>query len=86
MPVKLSAPTSLTLHEILVQLSKNHRVVVKDDTWSSWIELDIYSASGGLVRFAIWKATDALYMLDSMGAAEDDPIAIATAMRHIRKR
>jgi hypothetical protein len=53
---------------------------VTDDTDSSWIEVDIFGKYGW-VQFAIWKATDELYALDKYGAAGDDPIALATAVK-----
>ena len=79
---KLKLYTSATLNELLAHL-RRERYRVAEDTGSSWIEVDVY-ARYGWMQFAIWKATDALYKLDKKGAAGDDPIAISTALRHIK--
>jgi hypothetical protein len=83
MPIKLQLVQSNTLDSLLARLTREQRTVVKEDTGSSWIEVDVQGRVG-VARFAIWKATDALYRLDRHGAAGDDPIAIEAALNYIR--
>lgn len=79
---KLKLVNSVKLVELMNRLPKDARLMVKEDTKSSWIEVDVFGRYGW-VQFAIWKATDKLYALDKHGAAGDDPIAIAAAVKRV---
>jgi hypothetical protein len=79
---KLKLVNSTKLIEFMNRLPKDARFKITEDTMSSWIEVDVFGRYGW-VQFAIWKATDQLYALDKHGAAGDDPIAIAAAVKRV---
>jgi len=80
---RFHAHRSLKLDEFLTALNDpKMRVKVTDDSFSSWIEVDVHGKYGW-AQYAIWKATDALYILDRNGAAGDDPVAVRTAVQSI---
>jgi hypothetical protein len=83
MSVTLRSRDSNTLSELLLGMAAGQRVVVQEDTWSSWITVDVYGVLGFQNMFGIWKATDKLYVADSMGAMGDDPISVEEALKLI---
>lgn len=87
-PLKLFHSTKLA--EFLSHIPAIYHVKVAEHSRDSWIEIDV-DGRYGVVGFAIWKATDALYARDytyppapGLGhPMEDDPIAIRAAINRL---
>lgn len=63
---------SETLAQALKILEGMH-VVVREDSMSPWIELDVDVRGYMSYRYAIWKQTDVLYALEDTGAVAEEP-------------